>query len=67
MTESERGACSFCEKSMKEVRKLIAMNASDGALVYTCDGCVGLMVEILEEDLGRTGTARRRRSRAPDG
>lgn len=37
--------CSFCGKSQKEVKKLIA---GDG--VYICDECVSLCNEILEEE-----------------
>jgi ClpX C4-type zinc finger len=37
--------CSFCGKSQRQVRKLIA-----GPGVYICDECVDLMVEICEEE-----------------
>lgn len=37
--------CSFCGKSQRHVRKLIA-----GPKVYICDECVDLAVEICEED-----------------
>ncbi len=37
--------CSFCGKSQKDVRKLIA-----GPSVYICDECVHLCNEIIEED-----------------
>jgi len=37
--------CSFCGKSQKEVRKLIA-----GPSVYICDECVHLCNEIIQED-----------------
>lgn len=37
-------ACSFCGKSQKEVKKLIA-----GPTVYICDGCVGIAAEIVAE------------------
>lgn len=37
--------CSFCGKSQREVRKLIA-----GPMVYICDECVHLCVQILEEE-----------------
>ena len=40
--------CSFCGKSQKEVRKLIA-----GPSVYICDECVELCFEIIHEDLDR--------------
>lgn len=38
--------CSFCGKSQKQVRKLIA-----GAGVYICDECIELCNEIIEEEL----------------
>lgn len=38
--------CSFCGKSQREVRKLIA-----GPSVYICDECVSLCSDILSEDL----------------
>jgi ATP-dependent Clp protease ATP-binding subunit ClpX len=38
--------CSFCGKSQKQVRKLIA-----GPGVYICDECIELCNEILEEEL----------------
>ncbi len=38
--------CSFCGKSQKQVRKLIA-----GPGVYICDECIDLCNEIIEEDL----------------
>ncbi|MFG1703063.1 ATP-dependent Clp protease ATP-binding subunit ClpX [Nonomuraea sp. M3C6] len=39
--------CSFCGKSQKEVRKLIAGPPS----VYICDECVGLCTELIAEEL----------------
>jgi len=38
--------CSFCGKSQKQVRKLIA-----GPGIYICDECVDLCNEIIEEEL----------------
>src|SRR3984957_18629476 len=38
--------CSFCGKSQKQVKKLIA-----GPGVYICDECIGLCNEIIEEEL----------------
>ncbi|GGH98747.1 ATP-dependent Clp protease ATP-binding subunit ClpX [Arthrobacter liuii] len=38
--------CSFCGKSQKQVRKLIA-----GPGVYICDECIELCNEIIEEEL----------------
>ena len=37
--------CSFCGKSQKEVKKLIA-----GPTVFVCDECVELCVDIIKED-----------------
>ncbi|MEY3999805.1 MAG: hypothetical protein RLZZ626_160 [Actinomycetota bacterium] len=39
--------CSFCSKTQKQVRKLIA-----GPGVYICDECIELCNEIIEEELG---------------
>jgi len=38
--------CTFCGKTQKQVRKLIA-----GPAVYICDECIGLCNEILDEEL----------------
>ncbi|GAA3612830.1 ATP-dependent Clp protease ATP-binding subunit ClpX [Marihabitans asiaticum] len=43
--------CSFCGKSQKQVKKLIA-----GPGVYICDECIDLCNEIIEEELSE-GTA----------
>jgi len=43
---SEMLKCSFCGKSQKQVRKLIA-----GPGVYICDECIELCNEIIEEEL----------------
>ncbi len=45
---SELLKCTFCGKSQRQVRKLIARPAS----VYICDECVELCNEIVEEELG---------------
>ncbi|MER6996226.1 ATP-dependent Clp protease ATP-binding subunit ClpX [Streptomyces sp. NPDC000410] len=42
--------CSFCGKSQKQVRRLIAGPAG----VYICDECVGLCNELIDEELGAT-------------
>ena len=42
--------CSFCGKSQKQVKKLIA-----GPGVYICDECIDLCNEIIEEELSDTG------------
>jgi len=44
--------CSFCGKSQKQVRKLIA-----GPSVYICDECIELCNEIIEEELGASAEA----------
>ena len=41
--------CSFCGKSQKQVKKLIA-----GPGVYICDECIDLCNEIIEEELGES-------------
>ncbi len=43
--------CSFCGKSQKQVKKLIA-----GPGVYICDECIELCNEIIEEELAETDT-----------
>jgi ATP-dependent Clp protease ATP-binding subunit ClpX len=42
--------CSFCGKSQKQVKKLIA-----GPGVYICDECIELCNEIIEEELAEGG------------
>ncbi len=37
--------CSFCNKSQRDVRKLIA-----GPTVYICDGCVDICLDIIAEE-----------------
>src|SRR5512144_1475248 len=39
-------SCSFCGKSQKEVKKLIA-----GPTVYICDECIGLCNDIIAEEV----------------
>ena len=46
---SELLKCSFCGKSQKQVKKLIA-----GPGVYICDECIELCNEIIEEELADT-------------
>ncbi len=41
--------CSFCGKSQKQVKKLIA-----GPGVYICDECIDLCNEIIEEELSQS-------------
>jgi hypothetical protein len=38
--------CSFCNKSQRDVRKLIA-----GPTVYICDECIGLCNDIIAEEI----------------
>ena len=45
--------CSFCGKSQKQVKKLIA-----GPGVYICDECIDLCNEIIEEELAGDGEIR---------
>ena len=45
--------CSFCGKSQKQVKKLIA-----GPGVYICDECIDLCNEIIEEELTDTSELR---------
>ena len=42
---SDQLQCSFCGKSQRQVRKLIA-----GPGVYICDECIELCVEIIAEE-----------------
>ena len=44
--ESGNLCCSFCGKSQKEVKKLIA-----GPTVYICDECIGLCNDIIAEEI----------------
>ncbi|REF35298.1 ATP-dependent Clp protease ATP-binding subunit ClpX [Thermasporomyces composti] len=44
--------CSFCGKSQKQVKKLIA-----GPGVYICDECIELCNEIIEEELNESSEA----------
>ena len=44
--------CSFCGKTQKQVKKLIA-----GPGVYICDECIDLCNEIIEDELSEASTA----------
>src|SRR5216684_7402226 len=44
--ENHTLCCSFCGKSQKEVKKLIA-----GPTVYICDECIGLCNDIIAEEV----------------
>src|SRR6202049_1685922 len=46
---NEQLKCSFCGKSQKQVKKLIA-----GPGVYICDQCIDLCNEIIEEELSQS-------------
>ena len=45
-------SCSFCGKSQKEVKKLIA-----GPTVYICDECIGLCNDIIAEEIEKERAA----------
>jgi ATP-dependent Clp protease ATP-binding subunit ClpX len=47
---NEQLLCSFCGKSQRQVKKLIA-----GPGVYICDECIDLCNEIIEEELAEAG------------
>ena len=44
--------CSFCGKSQKQVKKLIA-----GPGVYICDECIELCNDIIREEVQESGTS----------
>ena len=46
--DAQNLCCSFCGKSQKEVKKLIA-----GPTVYICDECIGLCNDIIAEEVDR--------------
>ena len=48
---NEQLLCSFCGKSQRQVKKLIA-----GPGVYICDECIDLCNEIIDEELAPTTT-----------
>jgi len=48
---SEQLLCSFCGKSQRQVKKLIA-----GPGVYICDECIDLCNEIIDEELAAPAT-----------
>ena len=52
--------CSFCGKSQKQVKKLIA-----GPGVYICDECIDLCNEIIEEELAEAGDVKLENLPAP--
>src|SRR5512136_3455185 len=60
-TSSELLRCSFCNKSQREVRKLIA-----GPNVYICDECVDICLDIIAEDRAREARESRRTLPKPE-
>ncbi|MEE8044780.1 MAG: ATP-dependent Clp protease ATP-binding subunit ClpX [Thermodesulfobacteriota bacterium] len=52
--------CSFCGKSQKEVRKLIA-----GPTVYICNECIELCNEIIADEDAKEGVLKKRHSSLP--
>ena len=52
---NEQLLCSFCGKSQRQVKKLIA-----GPGVYICDECIDLCNEIIDEELTAPPTLRPR-------
>ena len=52
--------CSFCGKSQKEVKKLIA-----GPTVYICNECIELCDEIIADEEAKEGYLRKRYSTLP--
>lgn len=46
--------CSFCGKSQKEIKKLIAGSNED---VYICNMCVVICIEIINDDVQREAAA----------
>lgn len=54
--QSGQLTCSFCGKSQREVRKLIA-----GPTVYICDECIRLCTDIIDEETEREHAEKRPR------
>jgi hypothetical protein len=52
---NEQLLCSFCGKSQRQVKKLIA-----GPGVYICDECIDLCNEIIDEELTAPPVVRHR-------
>ena len=59
---NEQLLCSFCGKSQRQVKKLIA-----GPGVYICDECIDLCNEIIDEELTAPAHARPRQPPAAEG
>ncbi len=51
INSNDRIKCSFCGRSQRQVKKLIAGIGN----TYICDNCVGLCQEILDEEFGGEG------------
>jgi ATP-dependent Clp protease ATP-binding subunit ClpX len=60
-TSSDLLRCSFCNKTQREVRKLIA-----GPNVYICDECVDICLDIIAEDRAREARESRRSLPKPE-
>jgi ATP-dependent Clp protease ATP-binding subunit ClpX len=60
-TSSDLLRCSFCNKTQREVRKLIA-----GPNVYICDECVDICLDIIAEDRAREAREARRALPKPE-
>lgn len=59
-TKDGRLYCSFCGKSQKEVKKLIA-----GPTVYICNECIELCNEIIADEEAKEGSLRKRYTTLP--
>ena len=59
---NEQLLCSFCGKSQRQVKKLIA-----GPGVYICDECIDLCNEIIDEELADRADVRRRQPAEAEG
>ena len=59
---NEQLLCSFCGKSQRQVKKLIA-----GPGVYICDECIDLCNEIIDEELADGADVRRRQPAEAEG
>ena len=60
-TSSDLLRCSFCNKTQREVRKLIA-----GPNVYICDECVDICLDIIAEDRAREARESKRSLPKPE-
>ncbi len=58
---SDQLQCSFCGKSQRQVKKLIA-----GPGVYICDECIDLCNEIISEETGKAPTPLQRPEASED-